>query len=100
MSEMLRGIFPGPISSKHSEPPRVDMAALESNHGIMQKLAAIAFLDDVPTKASDLDGTPYKDTANLEDNLDNNGCVEYKAALEPCFRTAARFGDSCYAEHT
>ena len=118
------------ILSKYTQAPKVDLAALESNHSIKQRLAAIgldpmaewvsygcqtdkipgsiivacaamfsAYLDDVPTEESHLDGTPYRDTDRLEDNLDSNGCVEYKLELEPCFRTAARYGDSCYAEH-
>lgn len=113
-----------------SDVPKVDMAALESNHGIKQRLAALglepmvewicygcqadnipgsiivtcaamftAYLEDVPTEASHLEGTPYEHTDNLPDNLDSNGCVEYKAGLEPCFRTTARFGESCYAQH-
>lgn len=113
-----------------SDAPRVNMAALESNHGIKQRLAAIglepmiewicygcqtdnipgtiivacaamftAYLEDVPTEAYHLEGTPYEITDNLPDNLDSNGCVEYKAELEPCFQITARFGESCYAQH-
>ena len=107
------------------------MLALETDHGLKQKLAAIGlapmcdwlaygcqtlpipasiilacapmftkYLKEVPEKKSDLEGTPYFDSQNIEDNLDSNQSIEYKAELEPCFRNTALFGNDCYAEHS
>lgn len=61
------------------------------------------YLKDVPVEAKDLEGTPYarsEENEDITDNLDSNGCVEYKEELEPDFRNAAQFGDSCYGVHT
>ena len=57
------------------------------------------YLDAVPQAQNQLDGTPYSQTSNFADNLDNNGTVEYVDGLEPCFRNTAQFGKGCYGEH-
>ena len=57
------------------------------------------YVDMVPQKDTDLQGTPYLETKQIEDNLDDNGVVEYVSVLEPCFRNTARFGTRCYGEH-
>ena len=58
-----------------------------------------SYLKDVPEGTEDLEGTPYSESENIEDNMDNNGAVEYKATLEPAFRNTARFGRGCYMKH-
>ncbi len=106
------------------------MAALESDHGVRRRLAAIglepmadwvaygcqtssipgsvitacakmftSYRDLIPVKKEDLEDTPYSETTNLNDNLDENGCVEYLEELEPAFRQTASFGESCYGKH-
>ena len=57
------------------------------------------YLPDIPTKKTQLRGTPYAKSVRMEDNLDSNGCVEYKATLEPAFRITARFGPDGYGKH-
>lgn len=124
------GLFFPQGFNRYDCPPKVDMAALESDHGLKLKLRAIGldpmadwvsygcqsknipgsiiiacakmftkYLDDVPTDESHLAGTPYSQTKNMEDNLDDNGCVDYAKVLEPCFRNTALFGEDSYGEH-
>ena len=57
------------------------------------------YLDAVPTVQDQLEGTPYSQTKNMDDNLDHNGCVEYRDVLEPCFHNTAKFGDTTYGQH-
>ena len=57
------------------------------------------YLDAVPQDQDQLKETPYNETKNLEDNLDNNRCIKYKDELEPCFRKTAEFGEGAYGEH-
>ena len=57
------------------------------------------YVDMVPQDETDLEGTPYFETTRMEDNLDNNGCVQYVDVLEPCFRNTARFGTRSYGKH-
>ena len=57
------------------------------------------YVDMVPQDETDLEGTPYVETTNKDDNLDNNQVVEYVKELEPCFRNTARFGTRCYGKH-
>ena len=111
----------------HDGPPKVNLAALECDSILRGKLAAIGLepmadwvtygcqtdpipgwiivacagmftehLNTVPKTQTDLDGTPYTKTNN---NLDDNGCVDYVNTLEPCFRNTAHFGTRTYGEH-
>ena len=40
-------------------------------------------LDMVPRSNIDLHDTPYLETEDIADNLDDNGCVHYRDMLEP-----------------
>ena len=57
------------------------------------------YLPDIPTDETQLEGTPYSKTVRMNDNMDSNGCVEYKETLEPAFRNTAQFGDQGYGKH-
>ncbi|KAL0035254.1 hypothetical protein WJX79_008737 [Trebouxia sp. C0005] len=51
------------------------------------------YLGEVPRAQEELEGTPYLETKDIADNLEDNGCVNYRDTLEPCFRNTARFGN-------
>lgn len=57
------------------------------------------YLAWVPAKKEDLEKTPYATSGRIEDNLDNNGCVDYVNIIEPVFQKTALFGDDGYAKH-
>ena len=73
--------------------PMSDWVSFDCQHSTIPGAMIVAcasmfteYLDAVPQEQDQLNGTPYSETNNLEDNLDNNGCVEYANELEPCFR--------------
>lgn len=92
-----------PGFNRYDAPPKVNTAALGlqptadwvsfiCQHSTIPGAMIVAcasmfteYLDAVPQEQDQLNGTPYSKTKNLEDNLDNNGCVEYRDGLEPCF---------------
>ena len=115
-------LVPGPFG-RETEPPKVDMRALETDHSLRRKLATVGldpicdwlaygcqtqpipgsivvacasmfskYLKELPSKETHLKGTPYSDSRRIEDNMDHNGCIEYKDELEPAFRDTARLG--------
>lgn len=117
--------------NRYDAPPKVGMAALESDSNLRGKLAAIAlepmadwvtqgcqtgdipgwiivtcaamfteYLGEVPQTKEELEGTPYLETQDIADNLEDNGCVHYRNTLEPCFRHTAHFGMRTYGTHS
>lgn len=57
------------------------------------------YLGEVPQTKEELEGTPYLETQDIADNLEDNGCVHYRNTLEPCFRHTAHFGTRTYGTH-
>lgn len=49
------------------------------------------YLGEVPQTQGELEGTPYLETQDIADNLEDNGCVHYRKPLEPCFRNTFRY---------
>ncbi len=40
------------------------------------------YLGEVPQTQEELEGTPYLETQDIADNLEDNGCVHYRDTLD------------------